>query len=40
MKNHYMATCKRVCKINDLKNNFGALNLLGCLSRCVRNLIT
>ena len=40
MKNHYTVTCKTVGTINDLKNNFGALNLLGCLSRCVRNLIT
>ena len=34
MKNHYMVMCKRVCKINNLKNNSGALHFLGCLSRC------
>ena len=32
MKNHYMVTCKMVCKINDLKNNLGTLHFLGCLS--------
>ena len=40
MKNHYIVTYKTVCKINDLKNNSGALHLLGCLSHCVRKLIT
>ena len=40
MKNHYMVTCKRVCKINDFKNNSGALNFLGCLSHRERKLIT
>ena len=40
MKNHYMVTCKTVGKINDLKNNSGALHLVGCLSHCKRKLIT
>ena len=40
MKNHYMVTCKTVCKINDLKNNSGALHFLGCLSNRERKLIT
>ena len=40
MKNHYMVTCKRVCKINDFKNNSGALNFLGCLSHRERKLKT
>ena len=40
MKNHYMATCKRVCKINDLKNNSGALHFLSCLSHHERKPIT
>ena len=40
MKNHYMVMCKRVCKINNLKNNSGALHFLGCLSRRERKLIT
>ena len=40
MKNHYMVTCKRVCKINDLKNNSGALHFFGCLSHRERKLIT
>ena len=40
MKNHYTVTCEKVGKINDLKNNSGALHLLGCLSYCARNLIT
>ena len=39
MKNHYMVTCKTVCKINDLKNNSGALHFLGCLSHCERKQI-
>ena len=40
MKNHYMVMCKRVCKINNLKNNSGALRFLGCLSRHERKLLT
>ena len=40
MKNHYIVTCKRVCKINDLKNNSGALHFLGCFSNRERKLIT
>ena len=40
MKNHYMATCKRVCKINDLKNNSGALHFLSCISHRERKPIT
>ena len=40
MKNHYTVTCKTVCKINDLKNDSGALHLAGCLSHCERKLIT
>ena len=40
MKNHYMVTCKRVCKINDLKNNSRALHFLCCLSHRERKLIT
>ena len=40
MKNHYMVKCKRVCKINDLKNNLGVLDFLGCLSCRGRKLIT
>ena len=40
MKNHYMVTCKTVCKINDLKNSSGALHFLGCLSQRERKLIT
>ena len=39
MKNHYMFMCKRVCKINDLKNNSGALHFLGCLSHRERKQI-
>ena len=27
-----MVMCKRVCKINNHKNNSGALHFLGCLS--------
>ena len=40
MKNHYMVTCKTVCKINDLKNNLGALHFLGRISYHERKLIT
>ena len=40
MKNQYTVTCKTVGKNNELKNNSGALHLLGCLSNCARNLIT
>ena len=40
MKNHYMVTCKTVGKINDLKNNSGALLFLGYLSDRERKLIT
>ena len=40
MKNQYTVTCKTVGKNNDLKNNSGALHLLGCLSHWARNLIT
>ena len=40
MKNHYMVTCKAVCKSNDLENNSGALHFLGCLSHRERKLIT
>ena len=40
MKNHYMVTCKRVCKINYLKNNSGAFYFLGCLSHRERKQIT
>ena len=40
MKNHYMVTCKTVCRINDLKNNLGALHFLGCLSHREGKLIT
>ena len=40
MKNRYMVTCKIVCKINDLKNNLGALHFLSCLSHRERKLIT
>ena len=40
MKNQYTVTCKTVCKINDLKNNSGALHLVGCLSQCDRKQIT
>ena len=40
MKNHYMVTCKSVCKINYLKNISGALQFLGCLSHRERKLIT
>ena len=40
MKNHYRVTCKTTGKINDLKNNSGALHLVGCLSHCARKLIT
>ena len=39
MKNHYMVTYKMVCKINDLKNNSGALHFLGCLSHRERKQI-
>ena len=39
-ENYYMVTCNTVCKISDLKNNSGAMHLLGCLSHCVRKLIT
>ena len=40
MKNHYMLTCKTLCKINDLKKYSGVLHLVGCLSHCERKLIT
>ena len=40
MKNHYLVTCKSVCKINDLKNNSGALHFLAYLSHRERKLIT
>ena len=40
MKNHYRVTCKTTGKINDLKNNSGALHLVGCLSQCERKLKT
>ena len=40
MKNNYRVTCKRVCKINYLKNNSGALHFLGCLSHRERKQIT
>ena len=40
MKNHYMVTCKTVCKIIDRKNNSGALHFLGCLPHRERKLIT
>ena len=40
MKNQYMVTCNRVYKVNDLKNNSGALQFLGCLSHRERKLIT
>ena len=39
MKTQYTVMCKTVCKINDLKNNSGALHLVGCLSQCERKLI-
>ena len=40
MKNHYMATCETLCKINELKKYSGVLHLVGCLSHRERNLIT
>ena len=40
MKNHYMLTCKTLCKINDLKKYSGVLHLVGCLSNRERKLIT
>ena len=40
MKNHYTVTCKTVYKINDRKNNSGALHSLGCLSQHERKQIT
>ena len=40
MKIHFMVTCKMVCKINDLKNNSGALHFFGRLSHRERKLIT
>ena len=40
MKNHYMLTCKTLCKINDLKKYLGVLHLVGCLSHRERKLIT
>ena len=40
MKNHYMVTCKTVCKISDLKMNSVALHFLGCLSHRERKQIT
>ena len=39
MKNHYMVTCKTVCKINYLKKISCALHLVGSLSHCERKLI-
>ena len=40
MKNHYVVTCKTLCKINDLKKYLGVLHLVGCLSHHERKLIT
>ena len=40
MKNHYMVTCKTLCKIIDLKKYSGVLHLVGCLSHRERKLIT
>ena len=40
MKNHYMLTCKTLCRINDLKKYSGVLHLVGCLSHPERKLIT
>ena len=40
MKNHYTVMCKTVCKINDLKNDLGALHFLVCLSHRERKLKT
>ena len=40
MKNRYMFIWKTLCKINDLKNNSGALHFLGCLSHPERKEIT
>ena len=40
MKNHYMATCETLCKINELKKYSGVLHLVGCLSHRERKLIT
>ena len=40
MKNHYLVTCKTLCKINDLKKYLGVLHLVGCLSHRERKLIT
>ena len=39
MKNNYTVTCKTEGKINDLKNNSGALDLVGYLLYCARKLI-
>ena len=39
MKNNYTVTCKTVGKINELKTNSGALDLVGCLSYRARKLI-
>ena len=39
MKNHYMVTCKTLCKVNDIKKYSGVLHLVGCLSHCKRKLI-
>ena len=40
MKNHYMLTCKTLCKINDLKKYSGVLHLVGCISHRERKLMT
>ena len=40
MKNHYMVTCKTLCKINDLKKYSSVLHLVGCLSHREGKLIT
>ena len=40
MKNHYMVTCKTLCKIIELKKYSGVLHLVGCLSHRERKLIT
>ena len=40
MKNHYVVTCKTLCKINDLKKYLGVLHLVVCLSHRERKLIT
>ena len=40
MKNHYMVTCKTLCKVNDIKKYSGVLHFLGCLSYHERKQIT